>query len=455
MATPRDPSTATATAAAPTETTRRHAPTGSIGQSTAPAESQGQDAVGSRTGRGRQAISWRRNLWAIWAAQMLAIVAFSLRVPYLPFFLGDLGVTTTGGQALWSGIVNAAGAGVMAISAPFWGAISDRRGRKPMLLRAQFAATFTIGLMAFATAAWHLLALRLVEGALAGTVTAATAIVAVTTPKERVGFSLGMIQTAVFSGAALGPLVGGLLAERIGYRQTFVVSSVMMLAAGLITVFLVQERFTPPKPRDDAARGGLRGTWQVLMTPVLLAMTATLLAVRLASSAVQPIIPLFVAELAGSLERAAALAGVTLGVLGLTSAVSSVYFGRLGDRRGHRPILVGCALAAGLCYLPMALAQHPWQLIALQALFGVAAGGMIPAANAIVANVTAPERRGVVYGLLAAAASLGGFIGPLAGAGLAAGLGFRATFVATALVLLALTAMLLRLGRRQSSPGTT
>ncbi|MBA2276405.1 MAG: MFS transporter [Chloroflexia bacterium] len=386
---------------------------------------------------------------------MLAIVAFSLRVPYLPFFLGDLGVTTTGGQALWSGIVNAAGAGVMAISAPFWGAISDRRGRKPMLLRAQFAATFTIGLMAFATAAWHLLALRLVEGALAGTVTAATAIVAVTTPKERVGFSLGMIQTAVFSGAALGPLVGGLLAERIGYRQTFVVSSVMMLAAGLITVFLVQERFTPPKPRDDAARGGLRGTWQVLMTPVLLAMTATLLAVRLASSAVQPIIPLFVAELAGSLERAAALAGVTLGVLGLTSAVSSVYFGRLGDRRGHRPILVGCALAAGLCYLPMALAQHPWQLIALQALFGVAAGGMIPAANAIVANVTAPERRGVVYGLLAAAASLGGFIGPLAGAGLAAGLGFRATFVATALVLLALTAMLLRLGRRQSSPGTT
>src|SRR5215211_5550165 len=81
-----------------------------------PTEAQGQDAVGSRSGRGANAIPWRRNLWAMWAAQMLAIIAFSLRVPYLPFFLGDLGVRTTEGQALWSGIINAAGAGIMAIS---------------------------------------------------------------------------------------------------------------------------------------------------------------------------------------------------------------------------------------------------------------------------------------------------------------------------------------------------
>jgi MFS transporter, DHA1 family, multidrug resistance protein len=414
-----------------------------------PTEAQGQDAVGSRSGRGANAIPWRRNLWAMWAAQMLAIVAFSLRVPYLPFFLGDLGVTTTEGQALWSGIINAAGAGIMAISAPFWGAVSDRYGRKPMLLRAQFAAVFTIGLMAFATAAWHLLALRLLEGALAGTVTAATALVASTTPKERLGFSLGMIQTAVFSGAALGPLAGGVLAEQIGYRPTFLVSSAMMLGAGLITIFFVGERFTrAPRASGPGAKGSRRERWQVLLTPVLLAMTAVMFAVRLASSAVQPIMPLFVAELTDAASNSASLAGVTLGVLGLTSAVSSLYFGRLGDRRGHRPILIGCALAAGLLYLPMALTQHPWQLVVLQALFGVAAGGMIPAANAIVATVTAPERRGVVYGLMAAAASLGGFIGPLAGSALAASLGFRATFVATALVLLALAGLLLSLGRR-------
>ncbi|MDP9357319.1 MAG: MFS transporter, partial [Chloroflexota bacterium] len=76
----------------------------------------------------------------------------------------------------------------------------------------------------------------------------------------------------------------------------------------------------------------------------------------------------------------------------------------------------------------------------LQALFGVTAGGIIPSANALVADVTRPEQRGVVYGLMAGAASLGGFFGPLIGSGLAATLGFSATFLATGGILLLLAA---------------
>jgi DHA1 family multidrug resistance protein-like MFS transporter len=156
---------------------------------------------------GDRPIAWKRNLYAIVAAQTLAIVGFSLRVPFLPFYLEDLGVSTVEGQALWSGLVNAAGAGVMAISAPIWGVVADRRGRRPMLMRATFAATITVGLMSLATAPWHLLGLRLIEGALSGTVTAATALVATNTPKARLGYGLGLVQTAVFSGAFLGPLI--------------------------------------------------------------------------------------------------------------------------------------------------------------------------------------------------------------------------------------------------------
>jgi len=417
--------------------------------STEPAAPAGQDAVGTTVGRGTAAINWRRNLYAIWAAQLLAIMAFSLRAPFLPFFLDDLGVTTTNGQALWSGVINAAGAGVMAITAPFWGAFADRHGRKPMLLRAQFAAFVTIGLMGFATAPWHLLALRLIEGSLTGTVTAATALVATSTPKERLGFGLGLVQTAIFSGAALGPLAGGVLADGLGYRPTFWIASLMMFSAGMVTVYFVKERFTrQPGPREGQAK---ESTWGLLLAPVLLGLTLAMLAIRFASSAVQPIIPLFVEQLSDTASSSSSsLAGVTLGVLGLTSAISSIYFGRLGDRRGHRTILIGCALGSGLIYLPMALTQHPWQLIALQAIFGVFAGGMIPAANALIANVTAPERRGVVYGLMATASSLGGFIGPLAGSGLAAGVGFRATFLATGFVLLLTAGVLLLTERRRT-----
>ena len=398
--------------------------------------------------QGKSPINWRRNLYAIWLAQLLAIIAFSLRAPFLPFFLGDLGLKTTEEQALWSGMINAFGAGTMAITAPIWGVMADRYGRKPMLMRAQFAAFVTIGLMGFATAPWHLLALRMVEGAFTGTVTAATALVATSTPKARLGFGLGLIQTAVFSGSAFGPLVGGLLADGIGYRQTFFIASLMMLAGGLVTLFLVHENFTP---QPKGARGQGAGTnWKLLLTPVLLGLTLTMVGVRFASSAVQPIMPLFVEELAGHLTSASSsLAGVTLGVLGVTSAISSIYLGRQGDKRGHRTILIGCLLGSGLVYLPMALVQHPWQLIALQAVFGIFAGGTIPAANAMIANVTSPERRGAVFGLMASATSVGGFIGPLAGAGLAAGIGFRATFVVCGMIMLSTVLVLLWTERKQ------
>jgi DHA1 family multidrug resistance protein-like MFS transporter len=409
-------------------------------------DNRGADTSGSKSGRGRQRISWRRNLYALWAAQLLAIVGFSMRTPFLPFFLGDLGVRSIEAQTLWSGIVNAAGAGVMAISAPIWGTVADRYGRKPMLLRSQFSAFFTIGLMAFATAAWHLLALRLVEGALAGTVTAATALVAVSMPRDRLGFGLGMIQTAVFSGSALGPLLGGYLADAVGYRVTFGISAFMLLAAGFVTLFLVAENFTPIVREAGAPREV--SIWKIAAAPALLGLIGAMLAIRFSSAAVQPITPLFVGELAHDMSNAATQAGLAMGVLGLTSAISAVWLGRLGDRRGHRPILLVCMIGSGLVYLPMAASQHPWQLIALEALFGVFAGGTIPAANALVANMTAPERRGAIYGVVAAATSIGGFFGPLIGAGVAAAFGFRFTFVLTGLVLLAVTAAMVVATRR-------
>jgi DHA1 family multidrug resistance protein-like MFS transporter len=395
----------------------------------------GRDAVGRffRTPTGK--ISWRRNLYAIWFAQLLAIMGFSMRTPFLPMFFGEIGVETTEGQALWAGIILSVGAGMMAIASPFWGALADRKGRKPMLLRSQFGAFVTIGLTVFVMSPWQMLGLRVVEGVLAGTVTAATALVATSMPRERLGYGLGLVQTAVFSGSALGPLVGGVLADAFGFRTTFGIASLMLFLAGLVTLFIVQEKFVPAEAssKTDEPR---ESTWKLLLGPALLALSASMLVIRFASSAVQPITPLFVSELEGSGSNTSSLAGVTLGVLGVTSAISSVYFGKVGDRRGHYQVLLFCALGSGLIYLPMALSQHPWQLIVLQAIFGVFAGGMIPAANALIANITEESRRGMVFGLMNTFASLGGFLGPLAGAGLAAALGLRATFVATGLVLL-------------------
>ncbi len=404
---------------------------------------------------GTPAIPWRRNLYAISIAQFLAIVGFSLRAPFLPFFIGDLGVDSVQDQALWSGVINAAGAGVMAISAPIWGVVSDRLGRRPMLLRAMFASVLTVGLMAFATSPWHLLWLRLIEGSLSGTVTAATTLVATTSPKARLGFTLGIIQTAIFAGSSLGPLVGGFLAHLVGPRATFLVASACLAAAGVLVLFFVRENFVPVARAAVAGvsrMARIRGSVTMLLGGAMLTLIVVLFLVRSAAMAVQPIIPLFVAELAPDIADPSVLAGLAMGMLGFTSAGSAMVFGRLGDRRGHWPILLGCVTLGGLLYLPMAFVQSPWQLVVLQGLFGVAAGGLIPSANAIIANVTAPERRGAMYGLTASAGALGGFVGPLAGAGLAAVSGFRAPFLMVGVMLLLAAVLVFVTARRQPPP---
>ncbi len=394
------------------------------------------------------AIPWRRNLAAIWAVQLLAIVGFSLRVPFLPFFIADLGVSTTDGQALWAGIINASGAGVMAFTAPLWGIVADRRGRRMMLIRAAFAGAFTVGLMGLATAPWQLVGLRMIEGALTGTVTAATVLVATTTPKARLGFALGMLQTAIFAGSSLGPLIGGVLADRIGPRPTFFVAGAMLGLAGLLAVLVVRESFTPT-PRstvDDEAylRLGRRERFIAAAGPLfggaVVMLILSLFVIRFAAMSVQPILPLFVEQLAPGAADVASISGIVLGALGLTSALSAVVLGRMGDRRGHKRLLVLCIGAAGLLYLPMALARTPWQLAALQGAFGIAAGGMIPSANALIATLTPSNRRATMYGITASAASLGAFAGPLAGATLAVAIGFRATFLAVGVLLIALAA---------------
>jgi len=387
--------------------------------------------------------NWQRTLGALWLAQTLTIIGFSLRTPFLPFFVAELGARNLETQVLWAGAINAGGAAVMTITAPLWGALADRYGRKLMVLRAMVAGSLTIGLMALATSPWQLFVLRLVEGGFTGTVTASTTLAASTVPRERLGFGLGLMQMAVFSGSAVGPLIGGVLADQIGYRATFVLAGSLLLVSALLVAFLVEERFEPPPRR--AGHGETGGeTWRLLLAPALLGIVVSLFALRAASMALQPIVPLLVAQLARGSSAVNSLAGLAMGVSGMTSAVASVGLGRLSDRIGQRPLLIASGALAAATFLPLGLTTQVWQVIALQALFGIASGGMLPTANALVARLTPEGRRGTIYGFTTTASSLGAFVGPLVGTALAAALGLHAPFLAIGLALAATVAWVAR-----------
>jgi DHA1 family multidrug resistance protein-like MFS transporter len=172
--------------------------------------------------------------------------------------------------------------------------------------------------------------------------------------------------------------------------------------------------------------------------------------VRFAQMGTRPVMPLYLQELGGYADdRAASLSGWMFGAAGVASAVSAIYFGRRGGP-GGTPAGAAVVDGWGGRALPAAgVRAGPWQLIALQAVFGVAAGGLIPAANAIVAQVTSIERRGLTFGVTAMAGSVGAAIGPLLlSSAVAPAFGFGASFLVVAVLTLGLAAYLWRaLGR--------
>jgi len=399
-------------------------------------------------------ISWKRNLYALWVAQLLAIVGFTLRDSFLPFFLKDLTGDDIEQATLWSGLVLAGGAGVMIFAQPVWGIVADRKGRRPMVMRAMFAAMITVFLTGLAQEPWQILTLRMIEGAFTGTVAACTALVATSAPREKLGYALGMIQTAVFAGASFGPFIGGILAAHLGYRPTFFIAAGFLGLGGLIVLFTVQEHFTPAPRGELRGIAALRASREWLLASTMVLMMIVLFVSRFAQQASRPITPLFIADLGNLTDaRAASVTGLAYGLLGVTSAISSILLGQRSDKIGHQRVLVVSTLISGLVFLPMALISAPWQMVVLQALFGIGAGGLIPAANAIIANNTPPERRGSIFGVTASIGSLGSFLGPLAGAAIATFIGFPATFAFTGILLLGLAAFLIWEFARQAEPG--
>lgn len=373
-------------------------------------------------------VTWRRTLYALWLAQLLAIIGFNLRIPFLPFFLEELGTETFEQQALWAGFITGGGAALMAITAPMWGALADRYGRRMMVLRAMFVASVTISLMALVTTPWHLLGLRFVEGAATGTVAAATTLIATVVPKERMGYAMGMMQMAVFSGSSIGPFLGGFLADFIGFRASFVAAGGLLFTAGLIVLFFVTENFQRPEKKTKEEEAGQVSTWSIMLGASMLAMMLVLLVARTGQTAAQPLVPLFMSQL-GAGDSASSFSGAALGLMGVSSAISSVILGRLADRLGPRSILIFAVALAGVLYFPQAGAQSPGQFILAMGLFGVALGGIMPTASAIVASLAPIERRGIIYGFTNSAMSVGAFIGPIGGTVLAAFIDMRFAFV--------------------------
>jgi DHA1 family multidrug resistance protein-like MFS transporter len=380
---------------------------------------------------------WARSLAAAWVAQLLSIVGFSFVMPFIPFYLRDLGVTTDRAVALWAGGTIAGSGLAMAAFAPVWGVLSDRYGRKLMVQRAMFGGAVVMSLMGLVGNVHQFLALRIMQGCLTGTMSASIALVSSITPRRRLGLTLGMMQMAVFSGAAVGPWAGGIMSDHFGYRLPFALTGLILFAAGTMVLFMVHEDFHPAL----ASEGGPVSLGAVVALPGFKNLLVLVMVVNFAFVVFTPTFPLFVEQLMHSGRNVASTTGMIESIASLMAGLSAVLIGRAGDRAGHRRLLVSCTTLSGLFSGMAAFVRSIPELFGLRVVFGLAAGGTSPAMNAIIADAVPVGGFGRAYGLTAAAGGLGWGLGPLVGGAIAAQFGLRMPFLATGVMLVTVSFM--------------
>jgi DHA1 family multidrug resistance protein-like MFS transporter len=253
-----------------------------------------------------------------------------------------------------------------------------------------------------------------------------------------------MLQMAVYVGASAGPLVGGLVADTLGYRAAFFVTGALLLVAALGVLVFVKEpdqsdRALNNPTTDGTEKASMRQRVLGHLAPVLtsvplLTVLGVRLTMRLAARLSRPTLPLFVEALAPANARVATLTGLISGAGALGGAIGGRKLGELGDRIGYRSILAACALGSVISYVPQSMVGHSLWLIPLQAGAGLAMGGILASISASLAALAPAGREGIVYGVDASVVSLANAIGPMAGSALAAWFGLRVPFLAAAVV---------------------
>ncbi|WP_313688630.1 MFS transporter [Pantoea sp.] len=380
---------------------------------------------------------WKRNLFVCVLGSFSTIVAMTLLLPFLPLYVQQLGVQEPAAIARWSGVAYGATFFSAALTAPLWGKLADRYGRKLMLIRASLGMAIAMSLIGMATAPWQLVALRLLAGLLGGYASGSTILVAAQTPKEQTGWALGVLSSGIMAGNVVGPLLGGVLPPLIGIRHTFWLTGAVIFLAFLATTFLLKEA---PRQAKKAAQSSSIEEKPVNL-PVVRLMWLSGMLLIFANMSIEPIITLYVGQFVTGDHAITVTAGLVMAAAALGSIVSAPRLGRLADRIGHGRVLVYGLIACALLLIPQAFITAAWQLVVLRFLMGMALGGLMPCVTALIRHNVPQAQVGKMLGYSTSAQYVGQVSGPLFGGFVGGAFGMRPVFLATC-VIMALCALL-------------
>lgn len=380
---------------------------------------------------------WKKNLYWLVVIQVLAGSAIIGVISFIPLFIHELGIHDVGAAGMWAGLITGVTSLTAALANPYWGAYGDRRGRKRVIIQILLALTVVMGVMSLVQSPLQLFVLRAVQGAVGGFIAAGLAMVVTQTPKEHSSSALGIYQTGIVLGATLGPVLGGAVADLVGYRETFVFFGMLALIGAGVAYRFLYEDFTPvPQTEKDSVLDNFKLFMRI---PTVRLMMGIQFLVNFALMGLGPILPIYIKGMVGDTGALASISGIILAIGGLAGALSSLNMRRICQWFTHRNILMYGSFFAGLFFIAQYFAHDIYTLGFFRMLNGFCIGTLMPSANTIIAANVPENKRGVAFGVTSSATLMGNVIGPIVSGILALSLGMASVFWSTALFLLCIS----------------
>jgi len=381
----------------------------------------------------------RRNLWVVCATQFLVLAGMTAVLPLLPLYLQDLGITDAAPLLWWTGALGAAPFLVAVFATPVWGAVADRYGHKPMVIRSLVGIGVASVGMGLSTGPATLLGFRGLQGAVSGVFPAAMGLLTSSTPMARVGRSLALLQTARSTGALSGPLLGGLAADLIGIRPLFFVVGGFGFAMALLSAYVLYEGPRAVTPAGE--QPGYIGWGDLLRQPRLRAMLILLPLFQLVVVTSWPALALYVAEIGVAPAALATTTGLVVFAAGLPASLTATTWARYGERFGLERLLIASMLLSGVTNAAVGfLSTRLDVLLGLRVLSGVAMAGFVPLAFDWLNREAPAEARGRVASLGSTTLMMASVVGPLVASWLSIHVSLASTFWAPGLLLVAIGA---------------
>lgn len=351
----------------------------------------------------------KKPLVVIYTAIGLDAVGIGLIFPILPQLLED--VTHTREVAPYIGAMTALYAVMQFVFAPILGAMSDRLGRRPVLLVSLAGAAVNYVLMAFAPQLWMLFAGRAIAGLTSANVSVATAYITDITPEDLRARRFGLLNAMFGAGFIVGPVLGGVLGDA-WVRLPFLAAAALNAANLLFALLVLPESRTPTREKIDlAALNPLRPLRWALSMKDLRSVIAIFFLMAASGEAYGTCWALWGGD---AFHWDGLQVGLSLGAFGVCQTLSQALLPGpavrlLGERRA---VLTGIG-AACVALAVMALARHGWEVFAIMPVFALAGIGA-PALQALATRLVDDSRQGQFQGVLASAVSFASIVGPLA-----------------------------------------